>query len=250
MKIFTQLVLAVGVVALVLYAIPLESFTNNTTTSNMNLQAIIDHWKLLSPEEKDSLRTEARSLRGRIGLADAGIFANGRIQEAPTPSVTTPNDPAPASAPASAPAPAPAPASAPAPAPAPATAPASTNRSQTAYMNAFGFSTPTAYPAVTRSDVQGLINDSIKDQIKQQIQSQNSLSLSSARNLDNRRDDEQVIEDRRQHIRQMRQDRRREQQKQIGEKQIVYVPQRCPSTTPDPNVWIKRDEIPCWACKP
>jgi hypothetical protein len=235
MKTFTKLLLAVGVIALVLYAIPLESFTSDSTTPNMNLQAIIDHWKQLSPEEKDRLRGEARSLRGRIGLADAGVFANGRIQEPPTPSVSTPDSD-----------------------PAPVSAPSGSNETKSAYMNAFGFSPekkaivapPTAYPAVTRSDVQGLINDSIKDQIKQQLQSQNSLSLVSARNLDNRRDDAQVIEDRKQHIRQLKQDKRREQQKQIGEKQIVYVPQRCPSTTPDPNVWIKRDEIPCWACKP
>jgi len=261
MKTFTKLLLAVGVIALVLYAIPLESFTSDSTTSNMNLQAIIDHWKLLSPEEKDKLRSEVRSLRGQLGLADPGVFANGRIQEPPPSAPATDSSAsgsASSSAPASAPVPASAsapvsastPASAPASASARAPAPASGSASNLAYMNAFGFdsSPTTGYPAVTRSDVQGLINDSIK----QQLQSQSVANLESARNLDNRRDDPQVTQDRKHHMH-LRQDKRRKQQKQIGEKQIAYeqaYPQACPSTTPDPNIWIKRDEIPCWACKP
>ena len=108
-------------------------------------------------------------------------------------------------------------------------------------------------PAITLSDVQGLINSQVQSQLANQpIQSCGlSKSYDTSPNYNEilkAAEEQRAKMERKQRIK----DKRREiQKKTIDTQQINYRPRQitaaCPP--PDPSIWIKRNEIPCWNCR-
>jgi len=108
-------------------------------------------------------------------------------------------------------------------------------------------------PVVTLSDVQGLINS----QVQSQLANQPIQSCGLSKSYDNSPSYNEILkaaEEQREKMerKQFIKDKRREiQKKTMDTQQINYRPRQvttaCPS--PDPSIWIKRNEIPCWNCK-
>lgn len=273
MKTFTGLILAIGIIMLVIYAInPLEGFTvgtnpatiacipdpvrpgeqicglvSSSTTineerkiepenTNENIKKAVEAWRKLSPDEKIRLTEDVRNKQLQLGLLDSGVFSVGTRPES---SSNNNRD-------------------------------GSGNRDSDSdrakdsdkvketvrekeAMNQFLLS----YLKQERSRQQTKPSPSQVQGTRQTVNQrelckQPVRDFASSKSLDNRYTDAKKAEnDYKRKLAQL--DRKETRMKKIAEEQGMYARKqaeakmRCPQ--PDANVWIKRNEIPCWACK-
>jgi hypothetical protein len=241
MKPFTMAILAIGIITLVFYALnPLEPFTTSTTagqTQNpLDLQKLIAKYKTMTAEEREQLRYEIHQRRNQLGLVDSGFFERGLrpdLKQSTPPGSDLEKAKKPETAEADA-------------------AEIAVNKKMTKQAKAI-MAAASEKPTVTLSDVQGLINS----QVQSQLANQPIQSCGLSKSYDNSPTYNEILkaaEEQREKMerKQRVKDKRREiQKKTIDTQQINYRPRQvtaaCPS--PDPSVWIKRNEIPCWNCK-
>ena len=241
MKPFTMAILAVGVITLVFYALnPLEPITTSTegttetTLRPLDLEKLIAKYKTMTPQEREQLRYEIHQRRNQLGLVDSGFFENGlRPELKQTPGSYSAQAKKPETAEAD-------------------RAEAAVKDKMTKQAKAI-MAAASEKPVVTLSDVQGMINT----QVQSQLANQPIQSCGLSKSYDNSPNYNEILKaaeeqrektERKQRIK----DKRRElQKKKIDYHQINYRPRQvtaaCPP--PDPSVWIKRNEIPCWNCR-
>ena len=236
MKPFTRAILAIGIITLVFYALnPLEPFVTSAgqTQSPLDLQTLIAKYRSMTEEEREQLRYEIHQRRNQLGLVDSGFFERGLrpdLKQPPGSSLLEKKKPATAEADA---------------------AEAAVNDKMTKQAKAI-MAAASEKPAITLSDVQGLINSQVQSQLANQpIQSCGlSKSYDTSPNYNEilkAAEEQRAKMERKQRIK----DKRREiQKKTIDTQQVNYRPRQvtaaCPQ--PDPSIWIKRNEIPCWNC--
>jgi hypothetical protein len=240
MKPFTRAILAIGIITLVFYALnPLEPFVTSAgqtqqSQSPLDLQKLIAKYKSMTEAEREQLRYEIHQRRNQLGLVDSGFFENGlrpELKQPPGSSLLEKKKPETAEADA---------------------AEAAVNDKMTKQAKAI-MAAASEKPAITLSDVQGLINSQVQSQLANQpIQSCGlSKSYDTSPNYNEilkAAEEQRAKMERKQRIK----DKRREiQKKTIDTQQINYRPRQitaaCPP--PDPSIWIKRNEIPCWNCR-
>jgi hypothetical protein len=237
MKPFTRAILAIGIITLVFYALnPLEPFVTSAgqTQSPLDLQTLIAKYRSMTEEEREQLRYEIHQRRNQLGLVDSGFFEKGLrpdLKQPPGSSLLEKKKPATAEADA---------------------AEAAVNDKMTKQAKAI-MAAASEKPAITLSDVQGLINSQVQSQLANQpIQSCGlSKSYDTSPNYNEilkAAEEQRAKMERKQRIK----DKRREiQKKTIDTQQVNYRPRQvtaaCPQ--PDPSIWIKRNEIPCWNCR-
>jgi hypothetical protein len=237
MKPFTRAILAIGIITLVFYALnPLEPFVTSAgqTQSPLDLQTLIAKYRSMTEEEREQLRYEIHQRRNQLGLVDSGFFERGLrpdLKQPPGSSLLEKKKPATAEADA---------------------AEAAVNDKMTKQAKAI-MAAASEKPAITLSDVQGLINSQVQSQLANQpIQSCGlSKSYDTSPNYNEilkAAEEQRAKMERKQRIK----DKRREiQKKTIDTQQVNYRPRQvtaaCPQ--PDPSIWIKRNEIPCWNCR-
>jgi len=239
MKPFTQVVLILGIITLVFYALnPVEAFD---TVNSSSLTTLLERYNKMTPEQQQAIQNQARQQRLQMGLSTEGPF-----NPALAPGLST----------------SPAPQEANTTAPASPTTQASTSltpkqlQGQTpsasqAQMNssikATATTTPTSSAPVTLSDQQGLINNQCQAQLANQstiVPVPNYITSPSFNDILKAVDSQQRATEEQQE----KKDRKRASCKhKINTRQATYNPTACPP--PDPTVWIKRKEIPCWNCK-
>jgi hypothetical protein len=262
MKTFTGLILAIGIIMLVIYAInPLEGFTvgtnpatiacipdpvrpgqqicglvSSSTTineerkieqqnTNENIRKAVEAWRKLSPDEKIRLTEDVRRKQLELGLIDSGVFSVGTRPLSPSSSSNNRDG--------------------------------SGNRStdkdrekETARekeaMNQFLLS----YLKQERSPSQ--VQGTKQTMNQRELCKQPVRDFASCKSLDNRYNEAKKAEnDYKKKFAQL--NRKETRMKKMAEEQSMYARKqaeakmRCPQ--PDANVWIKRNEIPCWACK-
>jgi len=234
MKPFTMAILAVGFTTLVFYALnPLEPFTTSTQ-SPLDLQELVAKYRSMSPEEREQLRYEIHQRRNQLGLVDSGFFEKGlhpELKQSPGSDLEKPKKPKTAEADA---------------------AEAAVKDKMTKQAKAI-MAAASEKPVVTLSDVQGMINS----QVQSQLANQPIQSCGLSKSYDNSPNYNEILkaaEEQREKMERTQRikDKRREiQKKTIDTQQINYRPRQvtaaCPS--PDPSIWIKRNEIPCWNCR-
>jgi hypothetical protein len=237
MKPFTRAILAIGIITLVFYALnPLEPFVTSAgqTQSPLDLQTLIAKYRSMTEAEREQLRYEIHQRRNQLGLVDSGFFERGLrpdLKQPPGSSLLEKKKPATAEADA---------------------AEAAVNDKMTKQAKAI-MAAASEKPAITLSDVQGLINSQVQSQLANQpIQSCGlSKSYDTSPNYNEilkAAEEQRAKMERKQRIK----DKRREiQKKTIDTQQVNYRPRQvtaaCPQ--PDPSIWIKRNEIPCWNCR-
>ena len=234
MKPFTMAILAVGVITLVFYALnPLEPFTASTQ-SPLDLQTLIAKYRSMTAEEREQLRYEIHQRRNQLGLVDSGFFENGlRPELKQTPGSYSAQAKKPETAEAD-------------------RAEAAVKDKMTKQAKAI-MAAASEKPVVTLSDVQGMINT----QVQSQLANQPIQSCGLSKTYDTSSNYNEILkaaEEQREKMerKQRAKDKRRElQKKKIDSQQINYRPRQitaaCPP--PDPSIWIKRNEIPCWNCR-
>lgn len=238
MKPFTMAILAIGVITLVFYALnPLEPFTSTgseTTTRPLDLEKLVAKYKTMTPQEREQLRYEIHQRRNQLGLVDSGFFENGlRPELKQTPGSYSAQAKKPETAEAD-------------------RAEAAVKDKMTKQAKAI-MAAASEKPVVTLSDVQGMINS----QVQSQLANQPIQSCGLSKTYDTSSNYNEILkaaEEQREKMerKQRAKDKRRElQKKKIDSQQINYRPRQitaaCPP--PDPSIWIKRNEIPCWNCR-
>lgn len=244
MKPFTMAILAIGVITLVFYALnPLEPFTTSgtttgtttsSTTSPLDLEKLVAKYKTMTPQQREQLRYEIHQRRNQLGLVDSGFFENGlRPELKQTPGSYSAQAKKPETAEAD-------------------RAEAAVKDKMTKQAKAI-MAAASEKPVVTLSDVQGMINS----QVQSQLANQPIQSCGLSKTYDTSSNYNEILkaaEEQREKMerKQRAKDKRRElQKKKIDSQQINYRPRQitaaCPP--PDPSVWIKRNEIPCWNCR-
>ena len=239
MKPFTMAILAIGIITLVFYALnPLEPFMTSAgqTQSPLDLQTLIAKYRSMTEEEREQLRYEIHQRRNQLGLVDSGFFERGlrpdlKQSMSPGSDLEKPKKPETAEA---------------------DRAEAAVKDKMTKQAKAI-MAAASEKPVVTLSDVQGMINS----QVQSQLANQPIQSCGLSKSYDNSPNYNEILkaaEEQREKMerKQRIKDKRREiQKKTIDTQQINYRPRQ--ETTacapPDPSVWIKRNEIPCWNCK-
>jgi hypothetical protein len=240
MKPFTQVILVLGLITLVFYALnPIEAF--DTLTPSSSLSSLIQQYNKMTPEQQQAIQAQALQQRTQLGLSTGGAFSPPLAPGLPT-------------------APAPAPVGANTTAPASPTSQASTTltrdqlQGQTpsasqaqmdSSIKATATSTPTPSAPVTLSDQQGLQNSQNQAQLNyQSVPVPNYVTSPSFNDILRAVDSQKQTSNQQQE----KKDRKRASCKhKINSQQMKYKPTACPP--PDPSVWIKRNEIPCWNCK-
>lgn len=240
MKPFTRAILAIGIITLVFYALnPLEPFVTSagqTQQSPLDLQTLIAKYRSMTAEEREQLRYEIHQRRNQLGLVDSGFFEKGLrpdLKQSMPPGSSLLEKKKPATAEADA-------------------AEAAVNDKMTKQAKAI-MAAASEKPAVTLSDVQGLINSQVQSQLANQpIQSCGlSKSYDTSPNYNEilkAAEEQRAKMERKQRIK----DKRREiQKKTIDTQQVNYRPRQITAACapPDPSIWIKRNEIPCWNCR-
>jgi len=234
MKPFTMAILAIGFITLVFYALnPLEPFTTSTQ-SPLDLQTLIAKYRSMTAEEREQLRYEIHQRRNQLGLVDSGFFETGlhpELKQSPGSDLEKPKKPETSEADA---------------------AEAAVKDKMTKQAKAI-MAAASEKPVVTLSDVQGMINS----QVQSQLANQPIQSCGLSKSYDNSPNYNEILkaaEEQREKMerKQRIKDKRREiQKKTIDTQQINYRPRQVTAACapPDPSVWIKRNEIPCWNCK-
>jgi type IV secretory pathway VirB10-like protein len=237
MKPFTMAILAVGIITLVFYALnPLEPFETlaGQTQTPLDLQTLIAKYRSMPAAEREQLRYEIQQRRNQLGLVNSGFFDQGlhpELKQPPGSDSEKHKEPETAEADA---------------------AEAAVNDKMTKQAKAI-MAAASEKPVVTLSDVQGLINSQVQSQLANQpIQSCGlSKSYDTSPNYNEILKAAEEQREKMEHKQRIKDKRREIQKKTIDTQQINYRPRQvtaaCPS--PDPSVWIKRNEIPCWNCK-
>jgi hypothetical protein len=256
MKPFTQAILLLGIVTLIFYALnPLEPFdtlaatqcvpdpnhpgsqicgTSSPTTPppppKLDFSSILNQYKKMTPDQQAALQAQVRYQRNQLGLVDTGFFSDGlhpelnqQLPEAPkTQSSRQPEAPV-----------------------------MDDSSSQTQARAQTQTQIKDSESPATLSDIQGLINAQVQSQLANQPIANCGLSktYSDSPNFNDilRMADEQRAQQ--ESKQQVKESHCEAKKKKINRQQATYrpTPQSCPP--PDPSVWIKRNEIPCWNCK-
>jgi hypothetical protein len=266
MRPFTQAILFLGVITLVFYALnPLEAFDplvgmspgqiqmGNPTfgmppsgnpgsftppAGPVDLAGIVSKYKNLTPAEKEQLQLQVQHRRNQIGLANNGFFEAGLHPELNQQTTTPPAD-------------------------TPETSEAdAASAAVTTKMNALekaqklvkeGSSVKAGDgTALTLSDVQGLINSNVQSQLANQPIQNCGLSRAYTPTVDDSPNFNEILKAADQKRQRTKENRRESHKHAINSQQMTYrQPSADPATCPppDPTVWVKRKEIPCWSCK-
>ena len=239
MKPFTQVVLVLGIITLVFYALnPVEAFDTGNSSS---LTTLLERYNQMTPEQQQAIQNQARQQRLQMGLSTEGPF-----NPALAPGLST--SPAPLGANTSAPAsPTTQASTSLTPKQLQGQTPSATKAQMESSIKATATTTPTSSAPVTLSDQQGLINNQCQAQLVNQstiVPVPNYITSPSFNDILKAVDSQQRATEEQQE----KKDRKRASCKhKINTRQATYNPTACPP--PDPTVWIKRNEIPCWNCK-
>ena len=260
MKPFTQVILVLGLITLVFYAFnPFESFANpaydkeqvnrpfvasdpsatSTNIINPDYAKILSQYNQMAPEQQKAIQEQARQQRVELGLSTGGAFSPPLAPGLPTGPVGA-NTTAPASPTSQA--------------STTLTAdklqgqtPSASQAQMESSIKASATTTPTPSASVTLSDLQGVVNNQKQAELINQptiVPVPNYVTSPSFNDILQAVDSQQQKND----LQQEKKDKKRASCKhKINVKQATYKPTACPP--PDPNIWIKRNEIPCWNCK-
>ena len=259
MKPFTQAILFLGVITLVFYALnPLEPFevtscvpdptnpanqicgTSTPAASSppapapINFTSLLTQYKQMTPEQQQLLQARVKQQRLQLGIVDSGFFSGGLHPEL-NQNVTVPPM-APRSQPSDS----------------GSTDDQAAQAAQAAPSREHQHQSQES--PVTLSDVQGLINSKVQSEFANQPIANCGISkvYSDSPNYNEilRMADQQKQEN------EKKQEQRDSQcaarKKKINRHQQHYRPTAPPAALcpqPDPSVWIKRNEVPCWNCK-
>jgi hypothetical protein len=289
MKPFTQVILLLGLITLVFYALnPFESFGNpnvytkesvasygalgvtgdkpfvpspggpanhvtvadrireqigkstdpsatSTDKINPDYAKIIDQYNQMAPEQQQVIQAQARQQRAQLGLSTDGAFnpplapgpvgANTSAPASPTTEASTPLTPKQLQG----------------------KIPSASQTQMDSSIQATATSTPAPSASVTLSDQQGLLNTQNTNQLFDQpsiVPVPNYVTSPTFNDILREVDNQQQASSEQQE----KKDRKRASCKhKINTRQATYKPTSCPP--PDPTIWIKRNEIPCWNCK-
>lgn len=260
MKPFTQAILLLGLITLFFYALnPLEPFdtlaatqcvpdpnnpgsqicgTSSPTTTpspKLDFSSMLSQYKQMTPEQQATLQAQVKYQRSQLGLVDSRFFNDGlhpelnqQLPEAPKAQSSRQPD-------------------------SPVTDDSQTEQGSQATQGAQAAQGPQAATdsPVTLSDVQGLINAQVQNQLANQPIANCGLSKTYT-DSPNYNEILRMADQQRQHQESRQQEKEQRcdaKKKKINRKQATYrpTPQACPQ--PDPTIWIKRNEIPCWNCK-
>jgi hypothetical protein len=259
MKPFTQAILLLGLITLFFYALnPLEPFDTTVPTTQLptvctpdpnnpsnqicgsitpvvsskpqtqlNFSSMLSQYKQMTPEQQAALQAQVRQQRNQLGLVDSRFFNAGLHpelnQQLPDPSSHPPQ---------------------PSQAPTPDTAFPTNNPT-------LNQASDTAQQSVTLSDVQSLINSQVQSQLANQPVANCGLSktYTDSPNYNEilKLADEQ--RKRNENHQRKKEEKRESCKTKINRKQATYRPTPQSCAPPDPTIWIKRNEIPCWNCK-
>jgi hypothetical protein len=264
MKPFTQAILFLGVITLVFYALnPLEPFDGTTCVpdptnpanqicgtstpaassppppASIDFTSLLGQYKQMTPEQQQLLQARVKQQRLQLGIVDSGFFSGGLHPE------LNQNVTAPPMAPRSQ----------------PSDSGSTDDQAAQAAVAAVaaqaavaGQSQQSQQSPATLSDIQGLINTQVQSQLANQPIANCGVSkvYTDSPNYNEilRMADQQKQENERKQ--EQRDSQCAARKKKINRHQQHYRPTVpavaiCPQ--PDPSVWIKRNEIPCWNCK-
>jgi hypothetical protein len=270
MKPFTQAILFLGVITLVFYALnPVEAFdplvgmspgqmfagnpglgmppsgnpaygmppsgnpgSFTPPAGPVDLAGIVSKYKNLTPAEKEQLHAQVQQQRNQLGLANSGFFDNGLHpelnQQSATPPASTPEV-------------------------------SDADKAETtviAKMEALEKAQKLVKAgdgtAITLSDVQGLINSNVQSQLANQPIQNCGLSRAYTPTVNDSPNFNEILKAADEQRQQQKEKRRESHKHAINTQQMTYRPSApvtaasCPP--PDPTVWVKRKEIPCWSC--
>jgi hypothetical protein len=239
MKPFTQAILFLGVITLVFYALnPVEAFdplvgpSPGQPPKQIDLAILIAKYKTMRPEEREQLRIEIQRQRNQLGLVNSGFFDNGLHPELNQQSTTPPADTPDTSE-------------------ADAAAAAVTTKME-ALEKAQKLVKAGDGTAITLSDVQGLINSNVQSQLANQPIQNCGLSRAYTPTVNDSPNFNEILKAADEQRQQQKEKRRKSHKHAINTQQMTYRPS-APVTAascapPDPTVWVKRKEIPCWSC--
>ena len=277
MKPFTQAILFLGVITLVFYALnPVEAFdplvgmspeqmfagnpglgmppsgnpafgmppsgnpgSFTPPAGPVDLAGIVSKYKNLTPAEKEQLHAQVQQQRNQLGLANSGFFDNGLHpelnQQSATPPASTPE----------------------------VSEADKAEAAVNARMSSLAKSQQIAKEgssvkagdgtAITLSDVQGLINSNVQSQLANQPIQNCGLSRAYTPTVNDSPNFNEILKAADEQRQQQKEKRRESHKHAINTQQMTYRPSApvtaasCPP--PDPTVWVKRKEIPCWSCK-
>ena len=274
MKKFTMIILAIGILTLVFYALnPVEMF-------DTNLQPVVTKWNNLTPDQQQAVRDQVQSTRMNAGIVDPNFLTSGAYQPNPYANqpINTDSDGQPLNSLYNG----------------VAQQPLNTTKANTngQFMGEFiGQFIPATsglaslqQPSIQQSNNQSISsnttlpnllqnispasllqtgasndaptimplnpscgatlpmqnNSNYNDLLKAQLAAQDAQDAKDAQNV------EKKMRKRQERHQQEQQNRHMEQKQNKQQIDIQYVQKYCPP--PDPNVWIKKSEIPCWGC--
>lgn len=276
MRPFTQAILVIGFITLIFYALnPLEAFdplvgmvpgqmqmgnpafgmppsgnpmygmppSGNPgafapSAGTVDLAGLVSKYKNLTPEEREQLKAQVQQQRNQLGLANNGFYTAGLHPELNQQSVTPPAD-MPQISEADV---------------ASATVDAKMAALEQAQKIVKDGSSVKAGDgtALTLSDVQGLINSNVQSQLANQPIQNCGLSRAYTPTVDDSPNFNEILKVADQQKQRTKEHRRESHKHAINTQQMTYrQPSADPATCPppDPTVWVKRKEIPCWSCK-
>jgi hypothetical protein len=206
----------------------------------VDLAGLVSKYKNLTPAEREQLQAQVQHQRNQLGLANNGFYTAGLHPELNQQSITPPAD-MPQISEADV---------------ASATVDAKMAALKKAQKIVKDGSSVKAGDgtALTLSDVQGLINSNVQSQLANQPIQNCGLSRAYTPTMDDSPNFNEILKAAdEQEQRQWKKENRRESHKRaINTQQMTYrQPSADPATCPppDPTVWVKRKEIPCWSCK-
>jgi hypothetical protein len=256
MKPFTQAILFLGVITLVFYALnPLEPFDGTTCVPDptnpgnqicgsstpaassppppapINFTSLLSKYKQMTPEQQQLLQAQVKQQRLQLGIVDSGFFSGGLHPEL-NQDVTAPPM-APRSQPSDS---------------------GSTDdkaAQEAVVARQSQQSQQSQQSPATLSDIQGLINTQVQSQLANQPIANCGISkvYTDSPNYNEilrMADQQKEQNEKKQEERDRQCDARK---KKINRHQQQYKPTAALCPQPDPSVWIKRNEIPCWNCK-
>jgi hypothetical protein len=204
----------------------------------IDLAGIVAKYKSMTPQEREQLQAQVHQQRNQLGLAKSGFFDNGlhpelNQQSAMPPAKTRNTSEA-------------------------DIAEATVNAKMSALKKAQklvkeGSSVKAGDgTALTLSDVQGLINSNVQSQLANQPIQNCGLSRAYTPTVNDSPNFNEILKAADEQRQQQKEKRRESHKHTINSQQMTY---RQPSADPvscappDPTVWVKRKEIPCWSCK-
>ena len=204
----------------------------------VDLAGIVSKYKNLTPAEREQLQAQVQHQRNQLGLANNGFYTAGLHPELNQQSVTPPAD-MPQISEADV---------------ASATVDAKMAALEQAQKIVKDGSSVKAGDgtALTLSDVQGLINSNVQSQLANQPIQNCGLSRAYTPTVDDSPNFNEILKVADQQKQRTKEHRRESHKHAINTQQMTYrQPSADPATCPppDPTVWVKRKEIPCWSCK-